>query len=221
MRIAVLKNRLLQMTSRMFDERNYGVCSFRELLAQHSYVVRIDGPDVVLIADKAMTGARRRVRPDLWRAVMDYSSAQRYAWDAEQQHARPAEDGDTWIIPTLSREDMDAWRQEFAGRYPDDLEVETWRTRALPTKALPLPLQLPWTEFVRDRTIARLSEWFAANELDVDPLAPERSPNLSNETSTEALKNMVLRCVAVMTAEELAALSLPPAAVLRAFAGGS
>ena len=100
MRIAVLKNRLLQMSDRKFDERKHGAHSFREMLGQYPHILRIDSADVELSAGKKMPDAKQRVRADLWRAVMDYSSGRRYAWDTVQQCARPAEAGDTLIIPT-------------------------------------------------------------------------------------------------------------------------
>ena len=84
MTVAVLKNRLLQMTNRTFDEKEFGADSFMQLVARHSDLVAIDRstrpPTVVWSAavDDEDTATKEatastRIRADLWRAVLDYS----------------------------------------------------------------------------------------------------------------------------------------------------
>jgi len=217
MRIAVLKNRLLQMTGRQFDEGSHGASSFREFLGHYHHILRVDGADVELTGQKK-TDARLRVRPDLWQAMMDFSSGRKYAWDHELGRARPAQDSDTLFIPTISSEEMDTWRKEFASSHPDDARVQNWSAQGMGTKGLPGYLQGIWTGVVRDHVVDKLDAWLAANELyDVDPrMGPESDADVKGMEGGHALLELVLRCVAVMTPQELAALHLPPSAVLRA-----
>ena len=64
--------------------------------------------------------------------------------------------------------------------------------------------------------VGRLNKWLVEQGLSVDLLAPRRRPESATaQAFTEELRALVLRCVAAMTAEELAALSLPSTAVLR------
>lgn len=219
MRIAVLKNRLLQMTSRSFDERMYGAHSFREFLDMHRNLVRVDGADVELLGAEDERDARARIRPDLWRAMMDYTSGRSYAWDSELQRARPAEEGDTLMLPTISREDMDKWRRTFADSRSDDPRVASWLAQGMGTKGLPRRLQGVWTGFVRDRIADRLREWLGANGIELEPLIAKPHEGSGPIRASEELRNLVLRCVAVMTPVELSDLRLSPGVVLRALRG--
>src|SRR5262245_15529649 len=92
------------------------------------------------------------VRSDLWNAILDYRSGQRYVWDGE--HAIPiaanTDAGDRPIFPTLTESEFVAWKRQFANsqRRPGDVELDdrlnTWAERNLPTKALPPRLQGHW-----------------------------------------------------------------------------
>jgi len=92
MAIPVLKNRLLQMTDREFRETNYGARSFRDFIQQHADILRVEEtpfPGFVVLRSAepehqpglAPRGAVLEVSPDLWRAVLDFSSGNKYVWD--------------------------------------------------------------------------------------------------------------------------------------------
>src|SRR5262245_29507279 len=90
MTVPVLKNRLLLVTEGTFRESDFGAVSFRDFLKRlPGGVVPLDesqNPAVVqLVTDEIPhRGEHRpffpRIRPDLWRAVLDYSSGRRYSW---------------------------------------------------------------------------------------------------------------------------------------------
>ena len=221
MTLAVLKNRILQIKRGQFREQDYGAPSFRDLL-MGCPVLRLDGayaeflgeepPEQVPAAPVRLE--RTRIRPDLWRAILDFSSGRRYAWDSRQQVAREATADDEQIFPTVTREEFAQWRNEFATRHSGDEAVARWRDESLGTKDLPRHLQGEWNGTIKAKATLRLSEWFTAHGMDlsstVGPLPQSR------DGQVEDLRGTVIACVSVMTGTELAELKLPPAAVLRA-----
>jgi hypothetical protein len=216
MSIAVLKNRLIQMTHGEFGEARHGASSIRELLARYPQLVKIDDQMIELLGNHSAEesgGAVQRVRADLWRATMDYTSGTRYAWDQAAQRAREATEGDALIIPTLTKEEIQQWRDQFSGRDPSDVKVQRWRSEGLGTYALPLRLRHEWNRFVQAKVTERLSQWLKEHALQV-PLT-ESVAQIQNETPTDRLRAVVVACVQVMTREELADLKIPATVVYR------
>src|SRR5271157_2021777 len=92
MTIPVLKNRLLLLTNKTFKEADFGATSFRDFLNKIPDTVRVDDnspPGFVILRSAAPERHERssqsafrgeRIRPDLWRAVLDYSSGRKYVW---------------------------------------------------------------------------------------------------------------------------------------------
>jgi hypothetical protein len=222
MTIAVLKNRLLQLSHGVFHERNHGALSFREFLSSYSHILRIEDDNVELIEPEmtegimADTDAMHRIRPDLWQAVVDFSSGKKYAWDVSQERAREARPEDTLLLPTLRREEMTGWRDKFVSTHGSKPALQRWRDESLGTKALPSELQGKWNGFVREKVVDRLRHWFSSHGLSAPTLVQGMKNKTEHETSTEQLRSTIAACVAVMTEEELAEIRLPPAAVLRA-----
>lgn len=99
MSVAVLKNRLLDLTDRTFREADYGVSSFREFVTQHDDFLELDEsttPPVAALKNAVFErqpdpgSERSRIRSDLWWAVLNFSSQQKYFWDPAAQVARTA-----------------------------------------------------------------------------------------------------------------------------------
>lgn len=174
MAIPVLKNRLLQMTNREFGETAYGAQTFRDFIDMHGETLRVEesphpGFVVLMSAESELEAgdvSPRRVpdvAPDLWRAVLDFSSGYRYVWDESKRAARHAAEGEDGLtLPSLTQEELDTWREEFVKDHPPEEEesarlVDVWRTKRLPTKALPLALQKVWTSYLKGKVQARLS----------------------------------------------------------------
>lgn len=241
--VAVLKNKLLDLTERRFDEKNYGAASMTALLRQVP-VVRLDEavrPAIAVLTTRSSEqpqpataqpapGPRTRIRQDLWRSVMDYSADSPYV--LRNGYAVPLPHGDSAdgpLLPTISREELADWRREFAERHMEDATGEdaerlaTWRDRGLATPLLPIALQGPWNDELKQRTVARLTAWYAERGLDapldlLEPAAARVGPPTARQpdaSTATPLRQLVTHVVAAMTVEELEELRLPPAAVLR------
>lgn len=182
--IAVLRNRLLQLTNHSFSVQAFGARSLIELVARHGDVVAIDQagtPPVVewrgplTIAGAAMTG---RVRPDLWRAILDLSSGLHYEWDAAAGAARPVEHADpARRLPTVDAATLATWRHAFvhaqAAVLPDPRDQErlhAWLASAQGGQGLPGALRRRWSDYLKREVVARLTAWFEDAGLPVPDL---------------------------------------------------
>src|SRR5262249_7211649 len=124
MTIAVLKNRLLTLTNREFHESHYGVHTMRDFVGLARDTVNIDSstypPIVTLLSAETEQIEKRpvtksRVRPDLWRAVLDYSHGYTFVWDTDTKSAREALPADAFpVLPTISENELRSWRTSFA-----------------------------------------------------------------------------------------------------------
>ncbi|NNC08386.1 hypothetical protein HJC10_36805 [Corallococcus exiguus] len=221
MTIAVLKNRLLQLSRGAFDEKRHSASSFRELLERYPHLVHIDGGTAELAEQENPASASnepdgQRIRPDLWRAIMDYSSGKKYTWDAITGTAREARSNETNLIPTISREDMAAWRTDFAAAHDSTPTLERWRNKTLTTSFLPKELQGVWNGFIRSKATERLQQWLSAQGIPVTILVPKESAAEQQTTTTDELRKTIILCINTMTLEELSEIKLPSTAVLRA-----
>ncbi|WP_428422649.1 phosphoribosyltransferase-like protein [Methylibium sp.] len=143
MTLAVLNNRLLQITDRRFQPRDFGAKDLRAFVALLGPELRLTGESpkvsVELIAPvesdnprvevAAATTAKvgrpaaagtavpplgNRIRADLWLSVVDYTSGLAYVWDEGLGLARPAEQGDAEPrMPTLTPVELAEWRVTF------------------------------------------------------------------------------------------------------------
>jgi OST-HTH/LOTUS domain len=236
MTVAVLKNRLLNLTDRSFKERDYGARSIADFVRSYPDLLALDEshtpPYVTILTPEESTPAQvvtdhGRIRPDLWSAIVDYESGFVYTWDGvAAQVTDPPIPDDAKILPTLSIEDLDAWRQEFisesAAAIADDVasseQVQNWATNRLPTRHLPILLRRPWNRELKRRVLDRLTNWFATQNLALPhDLVEVRRVGSTPLVGADTLRQLVMRCVQVMTEDELRQLSLPPSAVLRAY----
>lgn len=236
MTVAVLKNRLLDITQRRFHERQFGAETFLDFVRGAGPLVRVDetrSPALVeFVGDLAESAEPRRreagIRPDLWRAVMDYASNRTFVWDVNEGAAREIREGEAkdFALPTITPEILSEWRGSFCTRIGVGNgaallgRLETWQKRRLPSTSLPGPLRGEWNHELKTRVDERLRAWFAEKGVPApDDLLSERSDaGAAGEQPgrrVEALRGLVLACVQEMTERELAALPLPAAAVLR------
>lgn len=244
MRSAVLKNRLLDLTSGEFDERRWQTPTFRHFLALFPTLISVDAtqrpPIVELLRDAVDSGSgqavsaskrafssRERIRPDLWRAILDYSSGAKYVWDADSGLAEPVgpnEHDPRPTLPTIDQDTLAAWRGEFAteqlGIVPANQKdvIEGWRDPSLPTSYLPARLRGIWNGELKRHVLELLEAWYSENDLplpdDVLVERPERGAPAVGDA--EVLRQLVMDSVSVMTRDELERLDLPAAAILRA-----
>jgi hypothetical protein len=234
MAIPVLKNRILQITERKFREADYGAKSFREFLRNASDVIELQEaplPGQVTLRSAAATEVPSKevpskeanpkdIRPDLWEAVLDFSSGIRYVWDRGEARARQADDGEQAVlVPTITADEFDGWRRDFANLYrsgdePTVKQLEHWRDARLPTLALPPACRGPWNKYLKNHVKKHLEKWFEDNHLGGVPDQPIPRRQAQDDELQE-LRDFVVRCVQHMSKAELEDLRLGPVSVLR------
>jgi hypothetical protein len=245
MRTAVLKNRLLNSTRREFHEQEYGVNSISEFVRLFPDLLSVDfsthPPLVKLIDIEALpalerdasaihTPARTRIRPDLWRAIVDYQSGNTYVWDRVARIARVADPVDeNPIIPTITSEIVARLRVRFAQSEQTSTVakelLEEWLSNNYGSNFLPAPLRGRWNGFFRESILGTLTKFFSDNAIEQPAdlilhessekparrhLEPTRDDNLAS------LRQLVQQCVAVMSEKELTDLKISPTVVVRA-----
>lgn len=229
MTVGVLKNRILQATAREFDERSFGAASFSGLLRQVPDLVELDDtarPPVarLLAPSSSATPAGSvvgggRLRPDLWDAVLDYSSGEVYVWDGLQAvKVAPGEAAGKPQMPTIKAEVMADWRRGFAKAHPDR-DLAEWVERGLGTMALPPDLRRPWNLTLKSKVVDILAPWFEQQGLSLPANASSDAstrPSAKESQEAEELRRFLLRCVAVMKPGELKAMQVPASVALRA-----
>jgi hypothetical protein len=239
MTIAVLKNRLLKLTDRSFREKDYDARTIAEFVRRYPDLLLLDDsiipPKVSLRTSDASapapTGVKpSRIRPDLWQAIVDYQSGLTYFWDgvaARSTEELSAEDAkEQRVLPTLSFEELDVWRREFLDKVEELIrddptameQARQWIDTRLGTRYLPASLRTPWNQELQRRVIDRLATWFADQGLTAPAdLLQARPAAQDHPVGADTLRQLILRCVRVMTESELRQVNLPPSAVLRAY----
>ena len=173
MLVAVLRNRLLQLTNRSFKTQDLGASSLVELVSRYGDLVAIDRTVKPVMIEwrgslpEPAPGVGR-VRPDLWRAVLDLSSGLQYEWDAAAGSVRPVATADpTRKLPTVDAATLVGWREAFATAHasmlpePRDRDhLRTWVGAALGRQGLPAPLRRLWSDYLKGEVVARLTSWF-------------------------------------------------------------
>lgn len=156
------------------------------------------------------------VRPDLWKATLDYSSGTSWSWDRD---SRSVTEGGELRLPTVTKQVMDGWRAEFATEHAHESQPEgplaEWRERGLGAGALPPSLRGTWYAFLRSKVETRLSVWFDAQAIDPpEDLLVEKPPR-QRQPGEGDLRAYLFRAVRQMMSEELRMVQLPAVAVAR------
>lgn len=226
MTTAVLKNRILQATERTFDESDYEASSFLELVARYPDLVRVDPQAVPTklhwlpasdqAGERPESLSARRIREDLWRAVLDYSSGREYEWDPATGQARPVVSAERSLrLPSISKPELQELRRKFASENPamDPVEqsrIHEWAESGLGIR-LPQRLQGEWNATLKREVVNRLSEWFSQTTF--------RQPDLMGSSPQRAeakdLRAFVQECVSMMSQAELRSLQLPAHVMMR------
>jgi hypothetical protein len=240
---AVLKNRLLDLTDRTFDEADWGATTTREFVERLAPTLALDvstrpttvilHPDVD-VGDQEMVAAvepaRRRgewrIRQDLWDAVVDCVSGHAYVWDGAHAVPRSPEelDGTTVVLlPTVTPEELRAWREAFAAEFRETIdadlqnELDRWRQSPASSQMLPQRYRNRWYGVLKRHVRARLDSWFADRGFEPPPdwIASSALARPRPGDETEHLRSVALRAVRMMTREELERLDLPVSVVAR------
>jgi hypothetical protein len=233
MAVPVLKNRLLQLTKGSFKESDFGAVSYRDFLQKNTDTIRIDDsnpPGAVMLrsaegipqqGQTRPSHRRDQIRPDLWRAILDYSSGNRFQWNAANRVAEPAPvESEGPLLPTISPDDLKEWKNDFlsgrTGANEQSDQLEAWVDEGLPTAALPVVMRPAWNKYLKRKVHDRLKEWFDAQSITPPPINEEVNYAISRTPEHDALRAFVLECVKLMSKEELEKLPIPSSVALRA-----
>lgn len=234
MTVPVLKNRMLHLTNGAFKEQSYGYASFRQLVEGKSELLRIDAstrPVVVEIIDRSGIESAKlekrdvaRIRRDLWRAVTDYASGRKYVWDEERRLAVVAHgEAESRLpqLPTISADELSAWRQEFlekhAGRLneSDSDEASRWGKHGLAINFLPVALRSPWAAEFSSRVASRITDWFSENSIPLPELSSSIGKIFDKSIGHSEIRQFIVDCINVMTDDELEKLQMPASVLIR------
>ena len=228
MDVGVLKNRILNVTNRSFRESDYGCTAFIQFVRSHSDILDLDEtrwpPSVTLkgVQDEpelAAGSVRKQVRPDLWRAVMDFSGDRRYVWDDDEGVAKPAGDDATSgpAMPTITVETFTRWKRAFADSV-DDAEIDVlfmdWVEKLRPTKLLAPRVRHRWNDYLREEVEKHLRAWFQQQNLPLPPDLVKTGEGVVRSPDDE-LRRRLIACVRTMTTQELKTVQIPSSVLLR------
>ena len=171
--VAVLRNRLLQLTNHSFQTQDFGTSSLIELVTRYGDLVAIDRTVKPLVLEwvgpvPAPEPGASRVRPDLWQAILDLVSGAQYEWDAAAGRARQVPKADPGRrLPTVDSATLAIWRNAFVEAQestvsdPRDQErLRAWLATALGRQGLPGALRARWNDYLKHEVVARLTSWF-------------------------------------------------------------
>jgi OST-HTH/LOTUS domain len=245
MSLAVLKNRMLDVTAREFDERKLGYTTFREFVSAYPEIVRMDTrthpptvellaevpsgptePELDAVARDQPRASVKRIRPDFWRAVLDQSGRFIYEWDGTRVVPHDPQDTPDLIgpvIPIIDADTLTGWRTAYVSRVLEEDPTSPygdvlghWRDERLSSSVLPPRLRAAWYAELKDRVHGWIQGWFERSGVPPpSDLLLSATPPSRRNTGTESLRALVVDCVQAMTRVELEELRLPPAALLR------
>ncbi|MGF0310985.1 OST-HTH/LOTUS domain-containing protein [Rhodococcus sp. IEGM1428] len=186
---AVLKNTLLTLTGRTFNESQYGFDSFIGLIRSLPDLVTVEGerpPFVIRLAtppfpsqstsliDQQVPVSTRlplasladteriQVRQDLWRAALDYTAPYGYWWvngEAVEASAEIAPVGATRFQP-ITRDELNTARLKFGEQYLSPEQTTHWINVARGAiKALP-ERRAEWAAELKRLVISHVETWF-------------------------------------------------------------
>ena len=232
MSVAVLKNRLLDLTERTFRESDHGATTFLEFVRANSAILDVDlsqTPPIAILKEAVLPSggepisARTRIRSDLWWATLNFSGNEEYVWDLDEHAALRASEAAKPgpVIPTVTEELFSEWKNAFADTLEEDERgdrIEQWAERRLPASVLPAPVMHRWHEYLKKNVYARLLAWIEEQDLSVpeDLLdRPSAGAAVSPSGRSEELRRRLIACLRVMTDEELERVQIPSSVLLR------
>ena len=228
MDVGVLKKRILDVTDRGFRESDYGVRTFMEFVRGHSDILEVDEtrcpPAVTLRGmheqpESASESVPTQVRPDLWRAVMDFAGNARYVWDSDEGVAKPESDCPTGgpAMPTITVEQFTKWKRAFADSVDNaeqDARFKDWVENLRPADFLAGRVRHRWNIHLKKQVENHLSAWFQEQDLPVPPDLLDTLQGAKRSPEDE-LRRRLIACVRSMTREELERVQIPSSALLR------
>ena len=227
MSVAVLKNQLLDLTERTFREIDHGASTFLEFVRQHGDLLEVDSgttpPVAILKGVRAESlsgvefGAPWRIRADLWRAVLDFTSGRKYFWDPDRKFA--TSDGVSELeIPTITADTFNDWKRAFAETVEDAASNERlsdWAEHRRPASFLPPWLRRRWIGHLKTEVHKRLEAWFGEQGMELPSDFLKRPDPGGESTPGGHLRNRLIDCLRTMTPHELERVQIPASVLLR------
>lgn len=226
MSVAVLKNRLLDLTERRFREIDHGASTFREFVRQHDDILDIDNtmmPPVAVLKGVSAASSPSveikpfRIRDDLWRAVLDFSSGKRYVWDTDRKLAT-SEDASGPEIPTISADTFKDWKRAFAMSLDDAASNENlseWTEHRHPANFLPPELRQRWIGHLKASVKKHLEAWFNEQGMETPSDLLKRPDPGEESAQGRHLRKRLIDCLRTMTPQELERVQIPASVLLR------
>lgn len=248
MPLPVLKNRLLALTGGDFHEWDYGWPNLRFLPRAYPDLLELDASTphgaALYVASPVVSGVEnahnassdvhvasplagggRRIREDLWNAVVDYRSGLNYVWDPGRARAVGIEGTDNEnrpTFPTIHADDVRAWRAECARKWVSlngdavHDSIEAWVDD--PRVRVSHRFLETWRADQRERVAARIAEFFESAGVPTPADAfPSASPP---EKPALTARELVRLAAEVMSDSEIDSLQLPVRVVFRALQHG-
>ncbi|MGH7869496.1 MAG: hypothetical protein ACREP9_18150, partial [Candidatus Dormibacteraceae bacterium] len=232
----VLKNRILQLSSREFREESFNEEHFLGVLAHYPHLISVESshrPPLVELAPefrrsveddvstRQVTHTAGRIRRDLWDAVLDYRRNETWVWDEDAKVAMPIPDpsASSLRMPTVDDEKVRRWREEFATIVAENFsttsqdELADWINNG---RAILLPpyLKRDWSSFIKSKVRAQISDWAKTNGIFLADLYEGIAPT-ARESEVVQLRALLTRAINSMSLEELHQLQIPITVVLR------
>ena len=226
MTVAVLKNRLLDLTDRTFKESDYGSGTFWEFVKGNKDILILDEtttPPVAIlkgVSPNDHASAQSRIRPDLWRAVLDFSSGDKYFWDPGEKKALIATSNTAPgpEIATIAVEVFNEWKRRFA-KDLGDIETEDrlaeWVDNRRPATLLSPQLRHRWNGYLKKEVKDHLLSWFGQENLEPPANLLEVQEVGGSTVRSEDLRRRLIACLRSMTSEELERVQIPASVLLR------
>ncbi|MFK5948139.1 MAG: ATP-binding protein [Methylococcales bacterium] len=131
-------------------------------VSNKSEAFRYSFPSIYKDLDKTL------IRDDLWLAVLDFNSDISYVWDPDLQIAKTAINADideTYLLPTLTVDEMNLLRTDFYNDIKDSLDdsrldkLKKWMGNELPTKNRPPSIKKRWKKYRFIYVVKHLEAW--------------------------------------------------------------
>ena len=229
MTVAVLKNRILDLTEGTFRESEYGASTFQDFARNHGDILAFDDtrtPPVAILKDPSPESGplfphvQARIRSDLWRAVLDFSNDEKYVWDPVEQVARRASSAGATgpDMPTITAEQFNRWKKAFADGVEEverDDRLAEWTEQRRPASFLTPRFRHRWNGYLKTEVQSHLLDWFTRQGMHPPSNVLEMRDGCAKLPPSEELRKRLIVSVRTMTAEELSRVQIPASVLLR------
>lgn len=234
---------LMRQLDPAFTQETSGYPTFRALLRDAEKVglltlidrggtsdiaVLAAGSQLEVEAGASSAGRIKQVRPDIWRAFIDWSRPTSYWYDRRTKRLHPITEaavGPHGVeIPSVSRELQVEWMNEFAGGVRDST-VKAILDESLaaedPVRGFSAALRNDeassrrWKRYLKQRVLDRATSWAVSNDIALSEIeASAGAPvsdkiGASNAETGSHIRSEILAVLALLPTSELLRLPIP------------